>query len=842
MTGVQTCALPIFDSAQHKSLSMRGGIKYTLIVRPVADLSLVKMHYGGDVEHIAKDKAGNIVIATEAGEIIDHAPESYFEGETGKVNLEFQLNNDRVMFALNSEPRVKTLVIDPWTTVPTSLTTSNGALDVDIDNFGNVFVSGGTSPYKLSKYSTTGTLLWTFTKPYGWGLDKFYSKFCVLPNSGTTFIGEGFSNTHPRIMKINSNGLLNYTSIPNGANNEIWSMFYNNCTKQLLAFGGGTNSNNNIKIIADTNLTNAISQNFNGSVGFANDVACSVMDNNGDFYALLTNGAINTIEGHLLKSLYSTNYNPPCAFDVQTNYQFHESHNLYGMSSSVSSVRANALSLNSSYIFSYDGRTLKAWNKGNGILLDSIIVDYSYLGGKYYTHDGIVADECNNVYVGGTNKVHVFSFNGTNFTQINPITTNINNEVYDIFLNPANGILYVSGLGFVTTIDNIVCSANNLSVSMSVLNEGNCHFGVNTTVGNGTAPYTYHWSNGASTNPLTGVTPGVYYVTITDNSCIPKYGFDSIVINPFNNFSVSNDTSICHGSSILLSAQGANSYSWSPASSLSSSTGSTVTATPTANTTYTVVGTFASGCTAMLTVTINLLTGPTINITNDTAICLGESIMLNASGGTGYLWSPSGSLSSATISNPIASPSITTIYSVIVYSPVCNLTGTVKVKVISIIPTVSSPTQICKGETVQLSASGGTSYFWSPAYGLSNPNISSPMAFPDSTTHYLVKISEEGCFKVDSVTITVIDCYLNIPNVFTPNDDGVNDLFDVVYKGNESFYLIICNRWGKKVFESDDRNNQWNGKIKNTDAADGVYYYVLVIGKKEYDGTVTLMR
>ena len=343
--------------------------------------------------------------------------------------------------------------------MPTSLDSSY-AFDIASDDFGNVYVSGGTTPYKISKYTNNGSFLWSFTYPLGWS--SAYSKFCIIHTSGTIFIGESLANG-PRVMKLNSNGTLTFTSTPFTGNSEIWVMCYNLNTGQLIGFGGGINNANNLQQITDTNLTNSNIYNTNGFMGTRNDIASAVMDNNGDFYVLLSS-PVNPNSNNIQKSLFSTNYAPPLAFNVYTGYYFIELNNDGIPELTHSTVRANALALNNNYLFSYDGRTLKGWDKINGIMLDSIIVNTEYCTiytgltfiaeGRWRTHEGIAVDSCNNnIWVGGHDTVHVYSFNGTNFIAGTPITQNINGEVYDINYNSSLNLLAVCGNGFVSTFN-----------------------------------------------------------------------------------------------------------------------------------------------------------------------------------------------------------------------------------------------------------------------------------------------------------------------------------------------------------------------------------------------------
>lgn len=97
--------------------------------------------------------------------------------------------------------------------------------------------------------------------------------------------------------------------------------------------------------------------------------------------------------------------------------------------------------------------------------------------------------------------------------------------------------------------------------------------------------------------------------------------------------------------------------------------------------------------------------------------------------------------------------------------------------------------------------------------------------------------NRNGC--QDSVQIPIIvNPHLFIPNVFTPDNDDKNDAFVIQYNGDESYQLIIFNRWGKQVFSTTDRTLFWQGD----NAESGVYWYYLTIGSKHYKGWVHLLR
>lgn len=226
-----------------------------------------------------------------------------------------------------------------------------------------------------------------------------------------------------------------------------------------------------------------------------------------------------------------------------------------------------------------------------------------------------------------------------------------------------------------------------------------------------------------------------------------------------------NSTGICSGTQIQLNATGAATYSWAPTTGLNNPNIANPIATPVATTEYIVTGTTINGCIAKDTVDITLFPNPVITKSNDVTICPGSSAQLLASGGVTYSWSPAGTLNNAAIPNPLATPVVTTTYHVTVTDAnTCNNTDSIKVTVRTAATfAVNPPLAICKNKSVQLNASGGDIYSWSPAGTLNNPAIQNPVASPANTTAYSVNILDTVCgFSTNlSTTVTI----LPLPNV-----------------------------------------------------------------------------
>ncbi len=220
-------------------------------------------------------------------------------------------------------------------------------------------------------------------------------------------------------------------------------------------------------------------------------------------------------------------------------------------------------------------------------------------------------------------------------------------------------------------------------------------------------------------------------------------------------------------------------------------------------------------------------------------ICDGESVDLEASGGSQFAWSPATGLSDATIANPTAMPEVSTIYTVTISNPGCppvNLTVDVTVHPTPVL-TISNDTTILAGEEVQLSVNGADIYRWSPIESLDDPDIADPIASPATTTTYSVEGENGfGCLAEENVTITVDDRYeVFVPQMFTPNNDGNNDLLMVNTIGVETLTFKIYDRHGKLIFETSDPEIGWDGKINGT--VQNIDTYVYTVTGKTFGNT-----
>ncbi len=358
----------------------------------------------------------------------------------------------------------------------------------------------------------------------------------------------------------------------------------------------------------------------------------------------------------------------------------------------------------------------------------------------------------------------------------------------------------------------------------------------------------YEWSplnnisNPYISNPL--IYPDsttVYRVKINIDECYTEL-YVCIHVNTDSVFSVSPlDTILCKGDSIMLQASGGNSVQWQPASYLSNSTIHNPTAFPDTTITYTV--NLVNSCfnkTFTVHLTVLLDTAKRI-ITADTLICAGQPVSIHAIGGIQYLWSMGQTGDSLTVSPNQQTNYIVTITDI--YG--CKLYDSILININHLpqLQVIASDTIICQGTSIHLIASGANFYNWHLNETIFDSTNAEVTITPTQSCNYTVVGTDlKNCSDTSSITVEIINCNITIPNVFTPNGDGINDYFHVDYEGPSDYTAKIFNRWGVKLFESHNVRDEWNGKYHETEVSTGTYYYVIGVGNDEYKGTISLLR
>lgn len=413
------------------------------------------------------------------------------------------------------------------------------------------------------------------------------------------------------------------------------------------------------------------------------------------------------------------------------------------------------------------------------------------------------------------------------------------------------------------------------------------------------------------TNPIASPSVSTTYFVVDENECDSET-LSVVVDVSAVDAEVSDDVTLCNGQNAVLSAGGGVEYVWSPADFLDNSLSSTPTATPTASVEYTVTVSDEFGCSDIATVAIVVFDEiPGGQMYVPINVCEGEGVQLQAETGIAWNWFPSADLNTAEVQSPWATPNDTTLYVVEIVNACGAGFDSVVVQVIHPDLQAFGGGSICLGDTVFAYAIGAVSYTWRPSLWASPVNAAQTYLSPETTTFFEVTgVDALNCLATDSVEVFVYprasidagpDAYFDfpdsvllfgdamgyasywwpstglscdtcpvtyaspvepttyhlaivddfgcvnddtvyvrpyysvfVPNTFTPNDDGVNDVFRVSGIAVPGFHMTIFNRWGLLVFESFDIEQAWTGDVGlGYYAPNDVYNWVVEYDSRE---------
>jgi gliding motility-associated-like protein len=220
--------------------------------------------------------------------------------------------------------------------------------------------------------------------------------------------------------------------------------------------------------------------------------------------------------------------------------------------------------------------------------------------------------------------------------------------------------------------------------------------------------------------------------------------------------------------------------------------------------------------------------------------CYGKSVELQGSGGASYQWSPATYLDNPQQQDPImVNPHSSVTYALtVVGANGCTSLSTATV-VVTVVPPLKvfagDDTSVVVGQRVPLNAvdvngAGFSQYAWTPASGLTNAGVANPTAVISETITYTVTATApDGCQGVDSLTIKAFTSQADIyvPNAFTPNNDGHNDLLRAIPIGITQFkYFTVYNRWGQPVFTTTNASVGWDGTLSGNTLPAGTFVWV----------------
>lgn len=404
--------------------------------------------------------------------------------------------------------------------------------------------------------------------------------------------------------------------------------------------------------------------------------------------------------------------------------------------------------------------------------------------------------------------------------------------LYDITLSDINVTDPIASPTQTTTyyvVDENVCDAETLSVQITVssvnLQAGG---GANLCIGqstqlSATGGLSYTWSpptyldNPSASNPLCTPQANIDYIVTGTN----EFGCEDdalVSVTVYDNLPGGQtypDIELCEGESVQLMAAAGTFWNWSPANSLSNANVQDPEASPADTTQYQVAVTNPCG-TGVDIVTVNVI-HPELTAWGGGSICRGDSIVAYAAGSENYYWRPAVHASPAEGDTVMLFPTETTTFEVTGIDEFnCVAERTVNVFVYPAADIDAGPDAYFNNpDSVQLfgNALGFPCYWW-PSTGLSCDSCEQPMASPVVPTVYHLQVYDSyGCVNTDSVYVQPF-YPVYVPNVFTPNNDGINDEFFVRGLGITGYHLLIYNRWGVLVFESFDMNVPWLGQSR----------------------------
>jgi gliding motility-associated-like protein len=614
-----------------KNENGKEGIKYSVIIHPGADPSLVKMKYDG--ARVSINALGELNFHNEklATDLLETGLHTFYLHSGLPVTSRFIVEKNTVRFDLGNYIGTNTIVIDPFLAVPASLTVDLRAYDVEHDGSGNVMVAGGFNNYKVAKYNSAGVLQWTFATVF----DALFSwgDLAVDP-AGNSYGMSGFPGGN--IFKLSPAGVQLWQNSNVPFEHFNWDFNCNFSQLVLSSRGAGLGELSNVNV-----ATGAIT----GTTMVSNsEIRSLCVAPSGTIYALTCLTVTSNVGNFLIArtpAFAVTAFN-----SIGSGYAWLENGVTYGNGQTILGPGwqgQNGIAADNCYIYTTNGALIEKRSRATGAVIATAPVP----GGIPENNSGVCVDSCGNVYVGSQAGVYKFDYN------LLPLSFSpTGNPVYCVNMN-TGGEIIACGQSFVTSVNMTACNplscSANPTISFTTINPGcNANNGSATvTVSGSPGPYTYAWSNGGNTATVTNLAPGVYTCTVTA-ACNTLTGSVTITPPSLPAATISNLTNVsCAGGnngSATVNPNGGNApytFAWTP------SGGNNATANNLTAGNYTCTVTDASGCTTTATVAITQPTPitATSNVVNTSCGNSTGSATINPSGGNPgytYAWNPTG--------------------------------------------------------------------------------------------------------------------------------------------------------------------------------------------------------
>jgi len=340
----------------------------------------------------------------------------------------------------------------------------------------------------------------------------------------------------------------------------------------------------------------------------------------------------------------------------------------------------------------------------------------------------------------------------------------------------------------------------------------------------------------------------------TANAIVEAYAIPSI--------NAGLDTTICRGTGINIQATGAVQYVWSPSRGLSCTTCASPIANPDSLQQYIVTGTSVHGCSSKDSVKVAVKYPFNMTTSRKDSLCIGNAVTMHANGAYRYTWTPSTGLDNPNSANPVATPRVSTTYQVVGTDDKNCFTVTATIPIIvHNYPTVEAGADrtINVGQTINIIPQVSSDVIdarWTPTNAIFRDIFPGITVKPNTTTTYKVVVKNKGgCKATDELTVNVLCNGANmfVPNTFSPNQDGVNDLF---YPRGSGIFTIkrfkVFSRWGEVIFEqnnfnANDPSKGWDGTFKGKKLDPDVFIYTVDVMCDNYTvlsfkGNVALIK
>jgi gliding motility-associated-like protein len=434
---------------------------------------------------------------------------------------------------------------------------------------------------------------------------------------------------------------------------------------------------------------------------------------------------------------------------------------------------------------------------------------------------------------GGT-PPYLYSIDGINF-QTGQNFDNLPDGNYTVTVKDADGLTSSTTV----TVKNFPAVTISLVASpASCLNNDGS---LAATVSGGTAPFTFSINGGSfqSDATFTSLDSGIKTVMLKDaNGCIASQS-SVLTLNDNLSLNAGAAATICEGTATTLEAtSNGTTFKWSPSTGISDSSMLNPLVSPGSTIQYYIQATLGL-CSKIDSVVVTVNPAPIASAGVDTTICFGKSIQLSGSGGSSYSWLPPTYLNNPGIYDPtVKNPQSSIAYSLTVTDnkgckslnqSTVMITVTPEAKVFAGDDTAILVNQHLQLNAIDVDGSGFTTFAWSPAQGLSNPSIQDPIAsVANNITYFVTASTADGCAGTDSIVITVYDVFgIFVPNAFTPNGDGINDVPKPILIGiMELKYFSVFNRWGQRIFYTTSQGTGWNGTLNGNPSEAGAYVWI----------------